>query len=132
MKNGYGQFKLNRKTVQAHRFAWELYRGKIPEGKCVCHHCDTRACVNPDRAFLGTKRDNDHDMIRKGRQRILYGEHNGKAKLTEAQVRLILDCNGSQRKIASKFGISHMNVGLIKRGKAWKHSIHQGSSPSRI
>jgi HNH endonuclease len=56
-------------TITAHRAAWILTHGAIPHGLCVLHRCDTRHCVRPDHLFLGTIRDNNHDMMRKGRDR---------------------------------------------------------------
>jgi hypothetical protein len=45
--NGYGQFTVNGKGVSAHRFAYELMIGPIPEGLDLDHLCRARACVNP-------------------------------------------------------------------------------------
>lgn len=66
-RQGYGQFTLEGKTVGAHRAAWRLFRGTIPDGLFVCHKCDVRTCVNPDHLFLGTHVDNMVDMESKGR-----------------------------------------------------------------
>ena len=45
--SGYGYFNVNGKKVRAHRFSYELFRGKIPRGKVVSHLCSVRACLNP-------------------------------------------------------------------------------------
>jgi len=43
-----GQFSGRRKQVLAHRFAYELLVGPIPEGLQIDHLCRNRACVNPE------------------------------------------------------------------------------------
>jgi hypothetical protein len=44
---GYGQLSVERKTVGAHRFAYELMVGPIPQGLELDHLCGVRLCVNP-------------------------------------------------------------------------------------
>jgi hypothetical protein len=66
---GYGRFSYQGHVGKAHRVAWMMTHGEIPEGIRVLHHCDTPACCNPDHLFLGTDEDNRLDMIAKGRQR---------------------------------------------------------------
>ena len=63
----YGCISVDNKTELAHRVAWTLYKGTIPNGLLVLHHCDTPLCVNPNHLFVGTQSDNIKDCVKKGR-----------------------------------------------------------------
>lgn len=58
---GYGQIKLESgRRQQAHRFAYELLVGPIPEGLQLDHLCRVRHCVNPAHLEPVTSRENVH------------------------------------------------------------------------
>lgn len=124
--SGYGKFGIEGRVHFAHRVAWELAHGPIPDDMRVLHRCDNRPCCNPSHLFLGTMSDNMHDMWSKGRHappaRIGEGHHS--AKLTEDDIRQIRALAASgvfQRVIAEQYGVTQTNVGQIVRRKTWTH-----------
>ena len=56
--NGYGVLRGHAGMVSAHRFAYELIVGPIPEGLSIDHLCRNRGCVNPDHLEPVTHRVN--------------------------------------------------------------------------
>lgn len=45
--DGYGQFHIKHQLILAHRYAYELLVGPIPEGLTIDHLCRNEGCVNP-------------------------------------------------------------------------------------
>lgn len=142
--DGYGSIAHGASSqVGAHRVAWVLAFGPIPDGLFVCHRCDNRGCVRPSHLFLGTPRANSQDMVRKGRtvagerhnsrtkpETVLKGERHGMARLTATQVLEIRRRGGtgeSPASIARDFGISHVHASRICCGLAWRHLLPGGS-----
>ncbi|HEX6183850.1 MAG TPA: HNH endonuclease [Pyrinomonadaceae bacterium] len=122
-ENGYGVFGLRGKEYKAHRVSYFIEHGRIDNDRLVLHRCDVRDCVNPAHLFLGTPRDNSQDAVKKGRNTKLYGEQNGKAKLTRAAVlaiRRIRKRGGVyQKTIAKQFGVSEATVSYVVNGGRW-------------
>lgn len=123
---GYGQTFYKGKNSRAHRVSWELTYGEIPDGLCVLHKCDNPRCVNPDHLFLGTQKDNIHDMMRKGRKPIpvyLRGEDSHLSKLTWDKVDTIRRLNKSQGikapTIAKMFNVTKQTIYYILKGHTW-------------
>jgi hypothetical protein len=126
MKDGYGVFGVYGTTVvRAHRYSYELFKGPIPDGLFVCHHCDNRKCVRPDHLFLGTAKDNADDMWRKGRGPVRSGELASAAKLTLVQVRAMRTmrhAGATLQQIADAFGVSNSHTCRVVNGQKWKEA----------
>lgn len=107
---------------RAHRAAWELVNGPIPEGKIICHHCDIPLCVETTHLFLGTALDNSRDCVKKGR--LLVRERHGRAKLTEVEVREIrrLKSKFSKVTLAKIFEVSDSAISHIHANRRWKEA----------
>lgn len=58
LQGGYGQIKVKKRKMQAHRFFYELLVGPIPEGLTIDHLCRVRNCVNPAHLEPVTGREN--------------------------------------------------------------------------
>lgn len=125
---------------RAHRIAWELTNGPIPDGLCVLHRCDNPPCVNPAHLFLGTDADNVADMVKKGRQargdrhrarlypeKLARGESHSSSKLTEEQVREIrrIFIKSSRAfgalALARRFGVVDSTILRAIRKETWGH-----------
>jgi hypothetical protein len=127
-KFDYGTFFINGKVDKAHRAAYTMFLGPIPEGLCVLHKCDTPACVNPEHLFVGTKEDNAKDMISKNRggqrKAPIKGSAHWKTELTESDVlniRARCAAGESQRVVGLDFGIRQPAVFKIVHRQRWGH-----------
>jgi hypothetical protein len=121
-EDGYGYFGVHEvdgwRMRKAHRIAYQLAYGPIPEGVRVLHTCDDPRCVNPEHLFLGTQTDNMRDMAAKGRG--VY-----RARLTAEQVRTIrarYAAGGvTQRELGAEYGLTPMGIGHIIRHQTWRN-----------
>lgn len=127
-QDGYGVIYFEGKRYYTHRLAWTITEGRIPDGLLVCHHCDNRICCNPSHLFVGTPKDNTHDMIKKGRcSWIVHKERKPKKvrshrKLNPEKVILIRELfedGYSQTRIAGMFNVSCATVSQIVNRKMW-------------
>lgn len=115
-KDGYGLFQWQGKRVGAHVLALSFTTGEIKaEGLDTRHSCDNPPCVNPNHLTFGTRLENVHDMISRGR-----AARSG--KLTDAQVIEIRErraAGARQMDLAKQYGVSDGQISMIVRGKRW-------------
>lgn len=57
-RGGYGRFTFRGRLHAAHRVAYELFVGPIPEGLDIDHLCRVRNCVNTEHLEPVTTREN--------------------------------------------------------------------------
>lgn len=135
---GYGMIRLGglQPKKLAHRVSYEIKNGKIPDGVCVLHKCDNPACVNPEHLFLGNKKDNYYDMVKKGRRvlgrnpnnnpPISYGESHPRAKFSNKEaneIRILLSEGYTARGIARALKVDKGIILKIKHNKTYKIGV---------
>lgn len=117
-KTGYGHFSFKTRQADAHRAAWIVFNGVIPDNLFVLHKCDNRICVNPNHLFLGTQKTNIEDKVNKLRQ--AKGLNHGLAFLSDQQVLLIRQQYPnikSYSKLAEMFDCSETTIRDIVNNK---------------
>ena len=122
--SGYGKFKIDGKSVQAHRVAYQISTGKSAEGFLVTHTCDNKKCVNPDHLRLGTHSSNAIEAYERGPLALRKGELHHRAKLSAQQVveiRNLYKSGIGYKKLAKKYGVDRVSIRSIVKGELWKH-----------
>lgn len=126
---GYGQIQAGeRKSAKAHRVAWELTHGPIPEGLFVLHSCDNPPCVNPAHLRLGTHAENMADRERRrrceGPKKARVGEAHPMVKLTAGEVAEIRERHAGGgvwcTQLANEYGVSPSQVRRIIHRQSWR------------
>lgn len=113
--SGYGMIKSSKRPYShllAHRVAYELHYGPVPQGMEVMHSCDNKKCVNWEHLSVGSRQENMNDMVSKDRQK--------RSALSDADALAIRDLRSrglTQREIAMKYGVSRPLISLILSGR---------------
>lgn len=119
--DGRGNCTVRRVQLKVHRISYTLHFGSIPDGLCVCHHCDNPPCVNPSHLFVGTHGDNARDRSSKGRdgskkypdRMRRFGVVNGSSKLSFEAVQMI----------RRKYSEGTTRAALAREYKVWPNAI---------
>ena len=114
--SGYGGFAVSvngrRAHYDAHSVSLRLHLGReLGDGLWALHHCDNRACVNPAHLYEGTRTQNMHDAIRRGRMPGVC--------VSEADVRMargLRELGWTIRDIADLIGCSKSHASRIASG----------------
>lgn len=131
-ESGVGGLKWRGKSAAAHRVAYELSFGQIPEGLIVYRKCSNPSCCRPDHLAVGTYHESR--TCRKENGKTAIGERNGRSKLTEEDVLSIRDdlaFGCSIRSIAERWSVDRKLISQIRDGKIWKHLL-SGSSARMV
>lgn len=117
IRGGYGGFNLGSRHVGAHRVAYMLEHGEIPDGKIVLHLCHNPACVSPHHLVAGTHADNARMKIEAGRQ----GSRERKMNADKVRdLRRLRDAGWTYDALAARFNISYQNARAIALGFTWQ------------
>jgi len=120
-ESGHGQFGINYRNVQAHRFSYENFVGPIPAGLEVCHKCNVPNCVNPKHLYVATHRQNVLDAKRDGL--IPRGEKQPYSKLKQNQVehiRELYKLGATTHEMGRVYGVSSGTISYAVRRISWQ------------
>lgn len=147
-RHGYGRVRIDGASTGAHRVAWTLANGPVPEGLHVLHRCDNPPCIRPDHLFLGTPADNAEDRTAKGRSgprcgvspasaargerhwtrqrpdEVRRGELAGRARLTAEKVLDIRRRHAAGESLSAlgrEYGVTHVSIAAVVARRSWAH-----------
>lgn len=106
----YGQIKVERRMMKAHRLSYELHVGDIPDGLEIDHKCKVRACCNPQHLEPVTHLVNMHRGAHRAKTHCAHG-HPYSAQNTMVYTRDWRQCRECHRLVqkAKRFlaGLEH-------------------------
>lgn len=119
----YGKFAVKIKGTRrskmgyAHRRSWEIENGPIPGGLEICHRCDNPLCCNPKHLFAGSRLENAHDMVAKGRAPI--PAHKLSKPALRDEIIAARESGTTYTELENRYGISRATIWRLVHGKSW-------------
>lgn len=136
-RDGYMQVGLSaqnrNRTRKVHQLVMLAHAGPCPEGQEVLHGPGGKLDNSLPNLSYGTRAENCADKMRDGTSN--WGERNGSARLSEADIREIRRMYVSTKhlgryhpdrwtavKLSAAFGVGQTTIGAIVRGRSWAHT----------
>jgi hypothetical protein len=111
-------------VVGAHRLTVLFADGEVPDAAQVCHKCGHSLCVRRSHLYLGNASSNAEDKATHGHFQWAIGANHPLSKLTEDQVREIMErlaAGESKAALAREFDITATLIYNIATGRTWRH-----------
>jgi HNH endonuclease len=129
--DGYGIFTfgaIERHTITAHKAAYLVAVGGVPDGMVVKHSCRNRRCINPDHLEVATQKENIADRETDGTAHLRGGRGFGTRDERLAALRAGIPA----RRFAKQFGINlNSAYQWIRRNAPARSNIaHAGRVPN--
>ncbi len=116
-QHGYGNVAWEGRNLGAHKVAWILVNGYVPDDRCVLHKCDNRVCCNTAHHYLGTKVQNSLDKMERGRDPLAKLKPDD---VREIRVALVNAKRGDQKRLAKQYGVLIGVICDINRGNTYQ------------
>jgi hypothetical protein len=110
-----------------HKWFYQQKFGPLPKNTVLRHTCDNKECFNPDHGLPGTHQQNVQDRVDRGRS--AHGPHNGRTKLTEAQVLAAYHSREDPKVVARRYGVDPKLIRQIRAGVIWRYLTAPLRSP---
>lgn len=116
------RFEGRKVKLRAHRVSFELFNRPLGRDEVVLHMCDNRTCTSPLHLEAGTRADNVHDALAKGRHHVLVPGLDPatiEAILFHAKAMLADGATPYEAsvKVGAQFGVSRTTVARVVKGK---------------
>lgn len=130
-EKGYGVFKVSEVKFYAHRVAYALANGAIPDGGVIMHMCNNTNCCNPGHLKLGTLYENNRHKVECGRSSLRKKKKYVRLTAEEvATIKLRVKLQHSKASICSSYGCNIQTIYDIVNGKTWRDVSLQNLTPT--